>query len=257
MHDAASDALKRPEVKSPIAAMVIKYVGKGFASLAASNVALRNAEWALALQPQRLGPDQAPVSVGDVEAPPFQDSVIRFEDALAAAVQLMKHMATQCVTEAHISRMALRFPVGMHRDDQLPTHLEFPEVINASRRFLDYTAEHAVHRDLVAQHGLARESSVRVNGVNFLKQLRDNCFRRGGVREVKGYGGKPLYQKYTGGVKWTELLECLQANGLAFESMQEGAQPLVMLRRGANLDAEGRAVLQRWQLRDATLRWLS
>ena len=48
LHDAAQAVLRRGDVDRALVATIVKFIGKGFGSLAATNAAIRVAEWSQA-----------------------------------------------------------------------------------------------------------------------------------------------------------------------------------------------------------------
>ena len=73
---------------------------------------------------------------------------------------------------ARLCRLSDRHGVG----ECQPCSEEFSAVINACRRFFDYTAEHERYRFVVDKHGLYRQLSPRRAGGGELKVLRGGCF---------------------------------------------------------------------------------
>ena len=89
MHAAMNKVFSEKTAPSAVAAALIKFVGKGHGTLAVANLASRNAAWALPIGEAKSGLQ-------------LKDPVIRFEDALAAAVMIKMHITSQLYTEAAI-----------------------------------------------------------------------------------------------------------------------------------------------------------
>ena len=74
-------------------------------------------------------------------------------------------------------------------DEPLPRPEQFTAVVNACRRFLDYTAKNENLRAVVERHGLYRTLSKCLPGGGEEKNLRSLCFTRGGRDAMIRYGG--------------------------------------------------------------------
>ena len=240
MHDAAKTLLSHPDAPGSVIASIVKLVGKAFGSLAAANCAVRNAEWAI-----------CPA----LALPP--DPVIRFEDALAAATQLLKHIATQVFVETAISRLPPRqwATAATSPSAALGASPTFTPLHNAARKLLDFLGEHAEYRVSIVEHGLYRHVSEHRPGGRTLKTLRGVCFARG--KPADGYGGKGAYEAYSKADGWRALLAFLLERGLAAEDDSAGEGPkVVRFLAAAEMPQAQREMLLTWHLKPGTLKWL-
>ena len=228
-------------------AAIIKFIGKGFGTIAAAAGALRTAEWRV------FGGRYKLVLV---------DRTIRFEDGLAASIQILHHIAAQIYVEGEILRRSKTTarPHPLRRDADGPgACLPFSAVENAARRLLDYVAEHAVYRDAVAEHGL-RMALTKTGHSQKLKTLRTLCFERGAKREITAYGGVDAYKKFALAEHWQALMVYLETGEITKQvKAEEGSDsptPTIILCRGAALSDTAQETLRRWQLAEGTLQWL-
>ena len=127
-----------------------------------------------------------------------------------------EHLASDCGSPAVV--VAGFDPAGAREfDEPLSRPEQFAAVVNACRRFLDYTAQHENYRAVVERHGLYRTLSNRRAGGGEVKNLRESCFRRGGRDEMMRYGGIAVYGMFVRTVRWCSMLCCLRDHGLADE----------------------------------------
>ena len=142
-------------------------------------------------------------------------------------------------------------------DEPLSRPAQFAPVVNACRRFLDYTIQRENYRAVVERHGLPRTLSNRCAGGGEVKNLRECCFRRGDRNALVRYGGIYVYGRFMRSVDWCSMLCCLRDHGLADELKTETARkPVFKLRRGRALGREAREVLGGWCLLSPTINWL-
>ena len=169
-----------------------------------------------------------------------------------------EHLASDCGSLAVV--VAGFDPAGAREfDEPLSRPEQFTAVVNACRRFLDYTANNEKLRAVVERHGLYRTLSKRRSGGGEEKNLRDLCFRRGGRDAMIRYGGIPVYGKFGRSEHWGSMLCCLRDHGLADELTTETSrQPVKIfkLRRGHALGREATEVLGGWGLLSSTIDWL-
>ena len=165
-------------------------------------------------------------------------------------------MAPDCGSPAVV--VAGLDPAGAREfDEPLSRPEQFAAVVNACRRFLDYTAQRKKYRAVVERHGLYQTLSNHRAGGGEMRNLRDSCFRRGDRDAMVWYGGIPVYGRFGRSVHWCSMLCCLRDHGLADELETEPAKkPVFKLRRGRALGREAREVLGGWCLLSSTINWL-
>jgi len=125
MHDALSASLGSGEANSAVTATLIKFVGKGFGSIACANSIARTDMW--------TAPRPMPAAGGR----PIVDASVRFEDALAAAVKIKLHIVNQLWAELVIAKSKAQ---AATRQSSEWAESQFDSITNACRRFLDYAA---------------------------------------------------------------------------------------------------------------------
>ena len=135
---------------------------------------------------------------------------------------------------------------------------DFPPVVNACRRFLDYAAKHPIYREALVRYGLYRCVSNRRAGGRALKALRDLCFRRGeGPDELRKYGGPAVYGKYSRAGAWRCLLDKMLEEGLVDEVADGVRKTRLTLNIGPRLGSKAGATLRSWRLCDSAIAWLT
>ena len=188
LHDAANKVLEEFVVPDSTMAAMIKFIGKGFGTLAAAANAARSCEWRVLACPCHLSTRRAVLA----------DPVIRFEDGLAAAVQTLKHIGQQVYVELQIRARAQgpKQPPKADKDAagadmHIPDlHKDYTPVVNACRRLLDWTATRPDYSTFVDEHGFSR--TLAQEGWKYkLKTLRHLCFSKGKQCDVHRYRKYP------------------------------------------------------------------
>ena len=240
MHAAMSEVFSQKEAPSAVAAALIKFVGKGHGTLAVANCALRGAAWAVPFQ-------------GKATGFPFNDPVVRFEDALAAAAMIKLHIASQLYVEAEILRyktlasgQSSRLPNVVSTDEQV--WQQFSNTENALRRWLDQCGRSAQLQAAVTEYGFPQSLTKTTHSVMY--RARELAFSTG-HRLVHLYGPVEPLRAYARVAGWQGVLQHMVDMGLAQNDATGSCTFL-----SSNHDSEIQKVLLRLALQHETLEWL-
>ena len=215
----------------------MKFVGKGFGTLAVACNSLRNATWA------------------SVCEPPMEtwDRTIRFADALAAAEGVKKHVITQLYVEKDLEARRARVQEGRLATPPVASVAAFAGSLsaleNACRRFLDYVGVRSSAQEAV-EAGLYKA----MPGVQHrLRSVRESAFTSGKA-DAELYGGRASYRDYRLAGKWRELVEYLHEKGLLMLDAEDDNRCLLL--HGSQLSVCAIELVRTWRLQPATLSWL-
>lgn len=233
LHDAASKVLEEKDAHSSVAATLIKFVGKGHGTNSVANNALRIGVWGSVL------PSSSKALV---------DSVIRFEDALAAAVKTKVQIVNQLYTE---------FAIRGHREQQRGFVSTKPVAVSdytvmqqGCRRWLDYCSqpEKTALRETLEAIGFPTQLTKH-HGVLYPARL--TAFSTG-ARKRGLYGPVHVYAQFARAAPWVTLLEYFCEVGVVTDNAR-GAYRLVLR---VDMKEEAVCLLRGWRLQPETNEWL-
>ena len=239
LHDGANDALEETQVSSSVTATVVKFIGKGFGSLAVSNASARSGEWATVCTRGFLAK---------------LDPRIRFFNTLAAGETVKKHIITQLCVEMRIAAFkALAKPAFPQSADSIVEELgmAYTDVVNACRCFLDYIASKASLVTYADANGLLMVLPVLKH---LLRSGRESAFTRGSAQDVVRYGGQAVYFKFRLAPHWRDLLAEMILMRIAKTEADDGN--VVWLCKFADMEPDVQTLVRSWKLLPATMTWL-